>query len=123
MIPAATYKQITKCLSETETWDRLHLYGTKVIAGDVLRLQVGSASYKRHDLVAMTAMQPIRLWWTRNWPWGLIKAVTGIGSLGRVYLGKTGMTVSYADTVTFHAVGDASPRTRGLAEVQRIDLG
>ena len=39
-MPAAKYKQITTCLSETETWDQLHLYGTKVLAGDVVRLQL-----------------------------------------------------------------------------------
>jgi Nuclease-related domain len=122
-IPAAKYEQITKCLSETETWDRLHFHGTKVITGDVLRLQVGPASYQKHDLVAMTAKQPIRLWWTRNWLWGLVKAATGLGTLGRLYLGKTRMDVTYADTVTFHAVGEESPRTRGLAEVDRIVLG
>jgi Nuclease-related domain len=122
-IPAAKYSQIVQCLRETETWDRLQFYGTKVIAGDLLRLQVGPASYKKHDLVEMSAKQPIRLWWTRSWLWGLIQAVTGLGSLGKLYLGKTRMNVTYADTVTFHAVGDESPKTRGLAEVDQIVLG
>ena len=122
-IPAAKYKQITTCLSETETWDQLHLYGTKVIAGDVLRLQLGAASYRKHDLVSITGKQPIRLWWTRHWLWGFVKAATGLGTLGRLYLGKGRMDVTYADTVTFHAVGDESPSTRGLADVDRIVLG
>jgi hypothetical protein len=122
-IPAAKYSQIVQCLRETETWDRLQFYGTKVIAGDLLRLQVGPASYKKHDLVEMSAKQPIRLWWTRSWLWGLIQAVTGLGTLGKLYLGKTRMDVTYADTVTFHAVGEESPKTRGLAEVDQIVLG
>ena len=122
-IPAAKYNQITTCLAETETWDQLHLYGTKVLAGDLVRLQLGAASYRKHDLLSMTGEQPIRLWWTRNWLWGVFKAATGIGTFGRVYLGKSRIDVTTADTVTFHAVGDENPKTRGLAEVDRIILG
>ncbi len=71
----------------------------------------------------MTGKQPIHLRWTRNWLWGLFKAATGLGTFGRVYLGKSRMNVTTADTVTFHAVGDENPKTRGLAEVDRIILG
>lgn len=39
-IPAAKYKQITTSLSETETWDQIHFHGSKVITGDVIRLQL-----------------------------------------------------------------------------------
>jgi Nuclease-related domain len=122
-IPGPKYKQITTCLSETETWDQLHLYGTKVITGDVVRLQLGAASYRKQELVAMMGTEPIRLWWTRNWLWGLLKVVTGLGTLGKVYLGKNRTNVTCADTVTFHAVGDENPKSRGLAEVDRIVLG
>ena len=122
-IPAAKYKQITTCLSETETWDQLHLYGNKVLAGDLVRLQLGAASYRKHDLVQLTGNVPIRLWWTRSWLWGLFKAATGLGALGTVYLRKSRMNITAADTLTFHAVGDENPKTRGLAEVDRIVLG
>jgi Nuclease-related domain len=122
-MPPAKYKQITTCLSETETWDQLHLYGTKVITGDVVRLQLGAASYRKQELVAMMGTEPIRLWWTRNWLWGLLKVVTGLGTLGRLRLGKSRINVTPADTVTFHAVGDENPKTRGLIEFDRIVLG
>ncbi len=42
-ISAAKYNQITTCLAETETWDQLHLFGTKVLAGDLVRLQLGGS--------------------------------------------------------------------------------
>jgi hypothetical protein len=122
-IPTAKYNQITTCLSDTETWDQLHLHGTKVLAGDLVRLQLGAASYRKHDLMSMTGKQPILLWWTRNWLWGLFKAATGLGTLGKLYLGKARMDVTPADTVTFHAVGDENPKTRGLIEFDRIVLG
>ena len=122
-MPAAKYKQITTCFAETETWDQLHLFGTKVLAGDVVRLQLGAASYRKHDLVAMMGKEPIRFRWTRNWLWGFLKAATGLGTLGKLYLGKTRTDLTPADTVTFHAVGDENPKTRGLAEVDRMVLG
>jgi hypothetical protein len=122
-MPPAKYKQITTCLSETETWDQLHLYGTKVLTGDVVRLQLGAASYRKQELVAMMGTEPIRLWWTRNWLWGLLKVVTGLGTLGRLRLGKSRINVTPEDTVTFHAVGDENPKTRGLIEFDRIVLG
>ena len=54
---------------------------------------------------------------------GLLKAVTGLGSLGSLYLGNTRIEVSPADTVTFHAVGDPEPSSRRLVELDRIVLG
>ena len=51
------------------------------------------------------------------------KAITGIGSLGSLYLGKNRLGVSAGDTVTFHAVGDREPIERRLVELDRIMLG
>jgi len=30
------YERIVTCLSETETWDRLHFFGSRVFTGDLL---------------------------------------------------------------------------------------
>jgi hypothetical protein len=49
--------------------------------------------------------------------------VTGLGSLGRLDLGKSRYNVSTVDTVLFHAVGDVESRPRRLVEVDRIVLG
>ena len=71
----------------------------------------------------MSGRLPIRLRWTRGRFWGLLKAVTGLGSLGSVYLGKSRFEVSTADTVLFHAVGDIEPRSRKLVELSQVVLG
>jgi hypothetical protein len=123
MIPASQYKNIVTCLAETKTWDQLVVHGTKVVAGDVIRLQIGPTTYGKSELASVTGGQPIRLRWTRGWFWGLIKVLTGWGQLGSIGLGNDWIPISPADTVTFHAVGEEEPRSRKLVELDRIILG
>jgi Nuclease-related domain len=122
-IPTVKFQQITKCLAETMTWDRLHFYGTKTVTGDVVRLQLGLNTYRKHELLELAGHDPIRLWWTRNRLWGFLKAVLGLGPLGQVYLGKSPTVIEHADTVSFHAVGEEEPRTHRLVELDQIVLG
>lgn len=122
-IPSGQYEKIVSCLSETETWDQLHFYGTQVVTGDVVGLRIGSKTYRKPELVEMSGRLPIRFRWTRSRFWGLVKAVTGLGSLGSVYLGKSRFDVSTADTVMFHAVGEVESRPRRLVELDQIVLG
>lgn len=122
-IPADQYEKIVACLSEAETWDQLHFFGTKVVTGDVASLRVGHKTYRKPELIELSRNLPIRLRWTRGRFWGLLKALTGLGSLGTLYLGKTRIKVSTADTVVFHAVGNREPAAFELAEVDRILLG
>jgi hypothetical protein len=122
-IPPGQYERIVACLSETETWDRIHFYGTRIVTGDVVALRVGPKTYRRPELVEMSGRMPIRLVWTSGPFWGLLKALTGLGSLGGVYLGKARMEVSPGDTVTFHSVGERAPSSLRLAEVDEMILG
>jgi hypothetical protein len=122
-IPPAKYEQITACLAETMTWDQLHLFGDKVIAGDLVRLQLGLNGYRKPELVELTGRTPIRLRWQRHWLWGLVLAVTGLWPLGRASLGKSRRAIAPDDTVTFHAVGDQEPKSHRLVELDQIVLG
>ena len=122
-IPPGQYEKIVACLSETETWDQLRFYGTNVVMGDLVSLRVGPKTYRKPDLMGVSGNVPIRLRWTRGWFWGLVKAVTGLGSLGSLYLGKSRLEVSTADTVMFHAVGEVESRPRKLVELDQIVLG
>jgi Nuclease-related domain len=122
-IPAGQYERIVACLSQTATWDRLHLHGTKVVTGDIVALRVGLKTYRKPELDELSERRPIRIRWTRNWFWGLLKAVTGLGPLGRLDAGKTRIEISPADTVTFHAVGEQEPRSHRLVEVDQIIPG
>ena len=122
-IPAARYERIVAFLSETSTWDRLHFHGGRVITGDVVGLRVGTRTYGKPDLVEISGNLPIRFRWTRGWFLGLLKVVTGLGSLGSLRLGKSRSELTTADTVTFHAVGDREPSVVRLIGLERIVLG
>ncbi len=122
-IPSNPYQQMVALLSQTGTWDRLHLHGTKVVMGDVRKLEVGRKSYSRRELEELSADLPLRLQWTRGRALGLAKAMTGRGALGSLYLGQTRMEVSPGDTVLFHAVGEPEPASRKLVELDQIILG
>jgi Holliday junction resolvase-like predicted endonuclease len=122
-IPPDRYKRIVALLSQTSTWDQLHLHGTKVVTGDVVAMEIGAKSYRRRDLVDRSADLPLRLEWTRGRVWGLLKAVLGHGPLGSLYLNQTRLELSSADTVVFHAVGEPEPGSRKLVEVEQIILG
>ncbi len=122
-IPSGQYERITRCLSEAETWDQLQFYGSRVVTGDLVSLRVGGKTFRRPELAEMSKRLPIRLAWTRDRFWGLFKVVTGLGSLGSLYVGDARMEGSTADTVMFHAAGDREPTTRRLVELKRIVLG
>ena len=122
-IPLREYEKIVACLSEVGTWDQLRFYGTKVVTGDVVSLRLGPKTYRKPELVEVSGHLPIRLGWSRGRVIGLLKAITGIGSLGRLYLGRDRLGMSPDDTVMFHAVGDREPTSRKLVELEQILLG
>lgn len=122
-MPPGIYQRIVACLSETGTWDQLRFYASNVVTGDVMSLTVGPKTYRKPELVRLAANLPIRLRWSRGWFWSLVKAVTGFGAAGSLYLGKCRLDVSTHDTVLFHAVGDAESSTRRLVELDGIVLG
>ena len=122
-IPRDRYRAIVAALAEVGTWDRLEFHGTRSLAGDLVSLRLGGRTYRRAELVDRAAGRPIRLRWTRNRAWGLLKAITGLGTLGRLELGKEHLELSPADTALFHAVGEREPAARRLVELDRIVLG
>lgn len=122
-IPTPLYNRIVACLSQTGTWDHLHLYGTKILAGDLVAVRVDNKVYRRAELLRMTGGKPIRLKWTRGRIGGVLKALTGIGSLGTMHAGDQRLSVAPEDAVEFHQVGTKETAERRLADVDEIVLG
>ncbi len=122
-IPPDLYDRIVTYLSETGTWDQLHFYGTKVVTGDVIGLRLGPESYRRPEVAETAGLLPIRFEWSRGRLVGFVKAVTGLGSLGSVYFGKTRREARPTDAVTFHVVGEREPTVFRLVEIAQIVLG
>ena len=58
------YEKIVACLSETETWDQLHFYGTNVVTGDVVSLRVGPKTYRKPELKKLGLLRKLtRMSW------------------------------------------------------------
>ncbi|AGA28764.1 nuclease-like protein [Singulisphaera acidiphila DSM 18658] len=122
-IPAVPYKQIVARLTEVGTWDQLQHYGGRAVTGDVVSLRLGGTIYRVGELREKAGLRPIPVRWTRGRSLGLFKAITGLGSLGSLKLGKTRFRLSTTDTVMFHAVGEQETTVHKLIDLQQIVLG
>ena len=114
------FKAIEAAISRLRTWDRLRLFGTKVLTGDLLTLTIGSTAFARENLVMN---KPFQLKWTRGRIAGLLKAISGWSDLGRASFGRMKLPLSPNDTVKFHIVGERSPMVCKLIDVDGITLG
>jgi len=123
LIPPTNYKRIVTLLTELGTWDRLRLYGGRVVTGDLIDLKTGAGVLRRPVLADRARGRPIRLSWTRGRFWGTVKALTGLGALGTVRLGRERIAVDPDDSVLFHEVGAAEPSLRPLMTLDQVILG
>ena len=117
---ARRFKAIESAISRLRTWDQLRLFGTKVLIGDLVKLTIGSSVFVRDSV---KANGPLKLKWTRGTIAGLLKAITGLGQLGKASLGRIRLPLSPDDTVKFHIVGRKSPTVCKLIDVDNIILG
>jgi len=111
---------LVKCVADIRTWDRLRLFGGKVLFGDLEELHVGTTRLAR-DQIGPHGSVPVA--WSRGW-WGLFKALTGIGRVGRVKVpGSAALALTARDRATFHTVGESAPASVPLTRVEEIVLG
>ncbi len=119
-LDAGRFAALVKCVEEIRTWDRLRLLGGKVLTGDLYRLHVGGRPLPREQ-VGPRGSIPVA--WSRG-RWGLVKALTGVGAVGRIALpGERWVALTARDGVTFHPVGETAPTTVPLTRVEEIVLG
>jgi hypothetical protein len=113
------FAALVQCVADIRTWDRLRLYGGKVLTGDLLQLHVGGRHLPREEI----ARGSMRVAWSRG-KWGLFKALTGLGAVGRLKVpGGGNRALSAGDGVTFHAVGEPAQATVPLTRVEEIVMG
>lgn len=118
-IPAERFAALVKCVGAIPTWDRLRLYGGRVLTGDVSNLYVGGHYLPREQLGHGGAL---RVKWSRG-VWGLAKVLAGWGAVGTAELPGRGVTaLGEHDLVVFHAVGEAAASVP-LTRVEEIVLG
>lgn len=119
-LTSARVAAIRDAIDRLPTWDALHYFGGRIETGDLLRLSIDGQTLPRASLGA-PASCPVR--WTRNRPWGLLKALTGLGSLGSLRLPAGSRPITPADHVWFHRVGDPEPTSIPLLSLTGITLG
>jgi hypothetical protein len=113
------FAALVKCVADIRTWDRLRLYGGKVLTGDLLQLHASGRHLPREEV----ARGSLRVAWSRG-QWGLFKALTGLGAVGRLSVPGGGTwELSAGDGVIFHAVGEPAKATVPLTRVEEIVMG
>ena len=118
---ASRFAELVLLIADLPTWDRLRLHGGKELIGDLVELTAGGTRHRRDRLGHGAAL---RVSWSRGACWGLVKALTGLGTLGRLTLPAHGRVVlRAADTVRFHAVGETGAAVVPLTGVEEISLG
>jgi hypothetical protein len=119
-LDAERFAALVKCVADIRTWDRLRLFGGKTLTGDLYELHVGPTRWAR-DQLGPRGSVPVA--WSRG-GWGLFKALTGMGQVGRLVLaGRTALALAVRDDVSFHAVGESAPARLPLTRVEEIILG
>jgi len=119
-MPSDVFRAIQDLFSTVRTWDKMGLYGGKVLTGDVLKLTLGGRSLDITDFAPGTLL---RLSWTRNRIWGLIKALATAFPMGRIRYPDKKEPLSADDSIKFHPAGEEKPIDFSLGCVNWIKKG
>jgi hypothetical protein len=115
------YRRVVAAIRELNTWDQIVMNGTRVLSGDLIRINAGSRTFQRR---AMRQGDQIDVNWNRRRFWGLLQAVTGARPLGTLVLpnGDT-LPLSTRDSLFFHPAGQPKPMPIPLTYVDQITIG
>ena len=102
------------------TWDKLGLYGEKIINGDAIKLIINNRAY---NLARIASGNRIDFYWTRNKVGGLFKALLFNNSLGHTYVGGQKIPISTTDQVLFHKAGKEEPMYFELGNIEYVIKG
>jgi hypothetical protein len=102
------------------TWDKLGLYGEKVINGDAIKMIINNRSY---NLTRYASGSIFEFIWTRNKVAGLLKALVFNNSMGHTYIGGQKIPISTTDQVLFHKAGEEEPTRFDLGNIKYILKG
>jgi Holliday junction resolvase-like predicted endonuclease len=111
---------IRTAIDRLATWDSLRYYGSRVEIGDLIRVSVGGVVLSREQIGSRCSC-PVR--WTRDRTWGLIKALSGVGQLGWLYLPQGARALAPRDFVYFHRAGEPAPTQIPFLGLEEIGLG
>jgi hypothetical protein len=119
-MPSRLFKKIKKLFCNLGTWDKVGLYGDKVLTGDVLKFYIGE---KIIDTTQFQSEDHIRISWTRNKIVGLMKSLATNLPIGILRLQDNKIPVQTNDTIKFHPAGEKRPIQFALSHVDWIIKG
>lgn len=112
--------KIRAAIDRLPTWDSLRYFGSRVESGDLIHVSIDGVELPRAALGERRSY-PTR--WTRNKALGFVKAITGLGSLGRLDLPDGSRQLSTSDFVLFHRAGEPEPVKVPLLSLDALVLG
>ena len=119
-MPSSYFKKIHNHFINLGTWDKVGLYGDKVLTGDVLKLFIGE---REIDLSSLSPGEKIHFSWTRNKIWGLVKSLATDIPLGTLCMHKERIPIHTKDSMKFHAAGEERPVKIDLSHIEWILKG
>lgn len=102
------------------TWDKLSLFGEKIINGDAIKLMINNRSY---NLIRLANGERIDFFWTRNKVGGLFKALLFNNSMGHTFINGQKIPISTTDQVLFHKAGEEEPSLFELGNIKYLLKG
>jgi hypothetical protein len=106
VMPGAQFAAAQQALSSLETWDKLVLWGGKVLTGDCLKLITPSLTV---DLKSLPSGTRCKISWTRSRAIGLLQSLVTAAPLGRIRLPDNRLPIKPMDVLKFHNAGEEKP--------------
>jgi Holliday junction resolvase-like predicted endonuclease len=114
------FEQIRKELESLRSWDKLLLFGGKILTGDALYI---SHDQGRLNLKDQYSGYSVKFKWTRNKGMNLIKAIGG-SSLGTAKTPNGRIPLNaVSNYIKFHPAGQVKPSNFRLIRVENLILG
>ena len=115
-----TFYRTQQLLSGLETWDKVILYGGRVVTGDLLKLYTTA---KNIDLKKLPSGTKCKVTWNRSKVLGLAQILLIKKSLGMIKLPNKKLPISPLDKIKFHFAGQKSPASILMKDVEMIIRG
>lgn len=119
-MPQKYVSKIKKNLASLGTWDKIGLYGQKILTGDVLKIKLG---HRTINISNLPSGSKLNFSWTRNKVLGLIKALATTLPTGNLFLSGEKIAIQPNDLIKFHPAGEKKPIQFPISHIEWIIKG
>lgn len=119
-VPSRDYNASVQAISALETFDKVELFGGRVVSGDLLELRTSEGT---HSLKSIPSGFDVRVICKRNRFFLFFSALLGSNPLIALAPPLTNLSVKVGDKVLFHPAGVPKPEEIDIASVARMMRG